>query len=92
MPTDLPPDYKPQPKSDPNNPADPSVSGSVPAYPPAQGEDSRDEPTGIPRPGADVVDPPGWHIPGGNPDEVPLPAGAPTFEKARRHSDGRPLL
>ncbi len=79
MPTDLPPDYKPQPKADPNSPIDPTMPGTTPAYPPAQGEDSRDEPMGVPRPGADVVDPPGWHIPGGNPDEVPLPAGAPTF-------------
>ena len=27
MPTDLPPDYKPQPKSDPNSPADPTLPG-----------------------------------------------------------------
>ena len=82
MPTDLPPDYKPQPAHDPNNPADPAVPGSGPAYPPEQGEDSRDDP-GAPRPGKDLIDPPGWSVPplapGGDPDDVPLPAGMPTF-------------
>ena len=47
MPTDLPPDYKPQPKSDPNSPVDPTVPGSAPAFPPTQGEDSRDKPQGV---------------------------------------------
>ncbi len=79
MPTDLPPDYKPRPRTDPNNPADPEVPGSVPAYPPVQGEDARDEPTGAPQPGADVVDPPGWGLPPIAPAELPSPAGAPTF-------------
>ncbi len=83
MPTDLPPDYKPQPAKDPNNPADPSIPGSAPAYPPGQGEDSRDETGGVPQPGADVVDPDGWSAPPLAPGEdagrVPSPAGVPTF-------------
>ena len=83
MPTDLPPDYKPQPVNDPANPADPAVPGSAPAFPPVQGEDSKDDAGGAPRPGADVVDPPGWGVPpiapGVEPDKVPLPAGMPTF-------------
>ena len=83
MPTDLPPDYKPQPANDP---------GATPAYPPAPGEDAPGEPTnvpqpgpgvGMPGPGGDVVDPPGWSepplMPGGSPAEVPTPAGTPTF-------------
>jgi hypothetical protein len=84
MPTDLPPDYKPQPANDPNNPVDPSVPGSKSAYPPETGEDARD-PSGVqpPRPGADNVDPPGWPVPpvvpGGDKSDVPLPAGMPTF-------------
>lgn len=82
MPTDLPPDYKPKPARDPNDPVDPTVPGSAPAYPPVQGEDSRDDPAGVPHPGADVIDPPGWSIPpivpGGDPADVPLPAGVPT--------------
>lgn len=72
------PDYKPQPRNDPANPADPNVPGSVPAYPPSQGDDARD-PTGVPQPGADVVDPSGWGLPPLVPEEVPLPADAPTF-------------
>ena len=82
MPTDLPPDYKPQPAKDPNNPADPDVPGSTQAYPPVQGEDSRDDPTGIPKPGPDVVDPPGWKVPPiipGEDEDIPLPAGTPSF-------------
>lgn len=86
MPTDLPPDYKPKPASDPIDP------GSTPAYPPAPGEDVPGEPVGVPQPGpgvgvpgpsGDVVDPPGWSeppiLPGGQPSEVPSPAGMPTF-------------
>ena len=79
MPTDLPPDYKPQPVNDPANPADPAVPGSVPAYPPERGEDARDAPGGNPLPGADVVDLPGWTVPPGLPGETPAPAGMPTF-------------
>ena len=82
MPTDLPPDYKPQPHDVPNDPADPAVPGSVPAVPRPGGDDSVD-PTSMPRPGADVVDPPGWSVPpvvpGGDRGDVPLPAGMPTF-------------
>lgn len=82
MPTDLPPDYKPQPANDPNSPVDPSVPGSGPAYPPEQGDDARDPAAGKPA-GGDLVDPPGWSVPpivpGGDPAEVPLPAGMPTF-------------
>ncbi|HEX4766216.1 MAG TPA: hypothetical protein VH414_08055 [Lichenihabitans sp.] len=83
MPTDLPPDYKPQPANDPNNPADPSVPGSGPAYPPAQGEDARDEPGAAPRPGEDAVDPDGLGVPPLAPGDgkagTPSPAGVPTF-------------
>lgn len=82
MPTDLPPDYKPRPVNDPSDPVVPDVPGSAPAYPPAQGDDSRD-PAGSPGKGSDVVDPPGWPVPptrpGIDPDAVPLPAGTPTF-------------
>ena len=78
MPTELPPDYKPQPARDPNNPADPDVPGSVPAYPPQQGEDAVGDPTPDPQTGPDVQDPPGWRVPpivpGREPDELPLPA------------------
>ena len=84
MPTDLPPDYKPQPIPEP--------AGAPPAVPsPAGGADSRD-PSGRPdagpaagRPGAkgDVVDPPGWSEPPAGPDSdpfgVPSPAGTPSF-------------
>ena len=89
MPTDLPPDYKPQPANDPASP------GSTPAYPPIPGEDSPGEPVnvpqpgpgvGVPGPGGDVIDPPGWTEPpigpGGIPSEVPSPAGTPTFRTA----------
>ncbi len=79
MPTDLPPDYKPKPANDPANPADPAVPGSVPAYPPEQGEDSRDPSGGTPRPGSDVVDPPGWTVPPIAPGETPAPAGMPAI-------------
>lgn len=80
MPTDLPPDYKPRPKRDPADPADPDVPGSGPAYPPAQGEDSRDDAAGAPpAPGEDVVDPPGWGMPPRVPGETPAPAGGPIF-------------
>lgn len=83
MPTDLPPDYKPKPAHDPADPADPAVPGAVPAFPPVGGEDSVDVPTGAPRPGSDVSDPPGWAVPpvvpGGDREDVPLPAGMPTF-------------
>lgn len=82
MPTDLPPDYKPKPADDPNDPVVPGAPGSEPAYPPSQGDDARD-PAGSPGKGADVVDPPGWPVPptrpGVDPDSVPLPAGTPTF-------------
>ena len=81
MPTDLPPDYKPQPPR-----ADPP--GSTTAVPTPQGEDSRD-PMGTPRPvpgmpgpEGDVVDPPGWNEPAiapGGPSGVPSPAGTPSF-------------
>ena len=81
MPTDLPPDYKPRPMSDPADAGNP-----VPA--PPKGEDSRDGQPGVPRPGpdagvglpgadGDVVDPTG--VPGGVPAGVPAPAGLPTF-------------
>ena len=80
MPTDLPPDYKPQPAPHP-------TLGVPPVHPPA-GEDSRD-PMGTPRPApgtpgpeGDVVDPPGWGGslgPGSVPAGVPSPAGTPTF-------------
>lgn len=89
MPTDLPPDYKPQPAPGPDDP------GSTPAYPPVPGEDVPGEPVnvpqpgpgvGVPGPGGDVVDPPGWSepplTPGGTPSEVPSPAGVPTFRTA----------
>lgn len=83
MPTDLPPDYKPKPKDDPNDPADPAVPGSVPSYPPVGGDDAVDPQGGEPRPGSDVVDPPGWGVPpvvpGGGREDVPLPAGMPIF-------------
>ena len=83
MPTDLPPDYKPQPANDPNSPVDPGVPGSGPAYPPEQGDDARDAPTGVPEPGADVLDTPGWSrpplVPGVDPAGTPLPAGMPIF-------------
>ena len=77
MPTDLPPDYKPQPANDPASPADPTVPGSAPAYPPAQGEDARDPTPGKPSPDSDVVDPSG--LPGALPGGVPAPAGMPTI-------------
>lgn len=81
MPTDLPPDYKPQPLPEPTDP------GAVPdpgAVNPPKGKDSVDPGTGPnpgpdrapPRPnapGGDVVDPaPGWGGPGS-----PAPAGVP---------------
>ena len=88
MPTDLPPDYKPKPASDPANPPHPNDPGAV--APPA-GEDARD-PTGRPDSGprsgvpgsdGDVVDPPGWPEPatgpGDSPIGVPSPAGTPSF-------------
>ena len=81
MPTDLPPDYKPQPM--------PSPTLGEPVVPTPSGEDSRD-PMGTPRPApgtpgpeGDVVDPPGWSEPsfgpGGVPAGVPTPAGTPTL-------------
>lgn len=87
MPTDLPPDYKPRPITDP---ADPTAPGSNPAYPPIPGDDmpgvsvpQPGPPVGVPGPDADVVDPPGWSeppiVPGQNPVPVPSPAGTPTF-------------
>ena len=85
MPTELPPGYKPQPANDPGNPADPKVPGSSPAYPPEQGADAVDDPTGgRARPGADVVDPgPGWTVPSPVPgpagDGDPAPAGVPAI-------------
>ncbi len=73
MPTDLPPDYKPQPAADPNNP------GSSPGVPPATGEDSKDPfnprpgpVTGVGGPGDDGADVP-------SPAGIPAPAGMPTF-------------
>ena len=73
MPTDLPPDYKPQPAADPTNP------GSSPGIPPATGEDSKDpmnpKPgpvTGVPGLGGDVGDVP-------DPAGTPVPAGMPSF-------------
>lgn len=74
MPTDLPPDYKPQPAK---GPADPAVPGSAPAYPPTQGEDAQDPTTGKPSPDGDVVDPSG--LPGELPGGIPAPAGMPTI-------------
>lgn len=66
MPTDLPPDYKPQPAPVPGEPANPSPG----AVPPAPGVDSPGSPGGgTPQPGPDVVAP----VPG------PAPAGLPTF-------------
>ena len=88
MPTNLPPDYKPKPASDPTDPADPSVPGAAPAFPPPSDEDALDGPKGIPRPGpnvgvpgpgSDVVDPPGWAVPPVVPGEEPAPEGAPAF-------------
>lgn len=83
MPTDLPPDYKPKPKDDPADPADPAVPGAVPAFPTPGGDDAVDPQGGEPRPGSDVVDPPGWGVPpvvpGGGREDVPQPAGMPTF-------------
>ncbi len=83
MPTDLPPDYKPRPVDNPADPADPTVPGAVPAFPPTGGDDSVDVPGSAPRPGSDVSDPPGWAVPpvvpGGDRGDVPLPAGMPTF-------------
>ena len=81
MPTDLPPDYKPQPIPSPGSP------GSTPASP---GDDAVN-PVGNPGglgvggsgPAGDVVDPPGWSEPpvgpGNNPLGVPTPAGTPSF-------------
>ena len=89
MPTDLPPDYKPKPARDPNDPTDASAPGAVPIPP---GSDVRDggsdvpQPgpnVGVPGPGVDVIDPTGWSepplAPGGAPIGVPTPAGTPTF-------------
>ena len=89
MPTDLPPDYKPRPASDPANPPHPNDPGAVA---PPRGEDVRDpsgRPSSGPRspegagPSGDVVDPPGWGEPSLGPDSnplgVPSPAGTPTF-------------
>lgn len=82
MPTDLPPDYKPQPI--------PAPSPGTPASPAAPGDDAVD-PVGNPGaggvggtgPSGDVVDPPGWSEPqtgpGNNPFGVPTPAGTPSF-------------
>ena len=77
MPTDLPPDYKPQPANDPASPADPSVPGSKPAYPPRPGAAARDGTVKTPQPGDDSVDPTG--LPGSFPGGVPAPAGMPTI-------------
>ena len=83
MPTDLPPDYKPQPIPAPN-------PGAAPASPGHSGADSLD-PIGRPGgsgvgssgPRGDVVDPPGWSEPsvgpGNSPVGVPTPAGTPSF-------------
>ena len=68
MPTDLPPDYKPQPAPGPDTPAQPSKPGEPPNPP---GEDSPGAPGGKPPAGPDVVAP----VPAG----VPAPAGLPTF-------------
>lgn len=75
MPTDLPPDYKPKPVNDPNDPAAPWSPGSNPAYPPTQGEDV---PGDVPKPGS------GTGLPGSDADSVdpagvPAPAGTPSF-------------
>ena len=67
MPTDLPPDYKPQPVPAPGEPANPSPG----AVPPTPGVDSPGTPGGAPQPGPDVVVP--------TPGTVPAPAGLPTF-------------
>lgn len=77
MPTDLPPDYKPQPANDPANPADPTVPGSKPAYPPSRGDDARDGAVKTPQPGDDAIDPTG--LPGSFPGGTPAPAGMPTI-------------
>lgn len=75
MPTDLPPDYRPKPMPDPEPQGD-SVDG--PGGVPQPGPN-----VGVPGPGADVVDPPGWAVPPLTPGEggmgVPQPAGTPTF-------------
>lgn len=78
MPTDLPPDYKPQPRNNPANPADPNVPGSVPAYPPSQGDVARD-PTGVPATWRGCRRSTRMGLPPLVPEEVPLPADAPTF-------------
>lgn len=73
MPTDLPPDYKPQPAPEPGQPR------PVPGVP----EPGVDTPEVDPasEPGGDVVDPPGWPQPPGVPgiDPQPSPKGVPTF-------------
>ena len=74
MPTDLPPDYKPQPTPEPGEPK------PMPGVP----EPGVDVPVGDPAgdvPGGDVIDPPGWPKPAGVPgiDPQPVPAGTPTF-------------
>ncbi len=61
MPTDLPPDYKPQPAPDPANP----VAPPAPA-----GPDSPSLPGGAPPTGPDVVAP----LPGGVPAPAGLPS------------------
>ncbi len=77
MPTDLPPDYKPQPAADPKGP------GSSPGMPPSTGDDSLDPVSHKPGPNTgvggpngaddgDVVDP-------ASPGGIPAPAGMPSF-------------
>lgn len=84
MPTDLPPDYKPQPLPSPGGPEGTRDPGAAPA--PPQGSDSpgvRRPGTGLPGRVGDAVDPtPGFGdspvAPAAGP-EMPVPAGLPSF-------------